>query len=173
LQHFDAILRDERELASLLQLTPADDWLQPDAQEAMPRSYEYLKSHPSALGWWVYLFAHKADETLIGVGGFKGVADEHGMVEIGYSIASGYRARGLATEAARGLLDYAFAQPHVTRVDAHTLAERNASVAVLEKLGMKHVETRYDADDGYVWRWSLSRGDYHSLSSSLPRRASR
>ena len=161
LRHFEAILGDEKELASLLQVALDEDWLGFEAaREAIPYSYEYLKSHPTALGWWMYLIIHTADKTLIGVGGFKGEADEHGMVEIGYSIATGYRRRGLATEAAQALVDHAFSHGHVKRVDAHTLPERNGSVRVVEKVGMKYAGTVDDPDDGEVWHWTLSREDY-------------
>jgi ribosomal-protein-alanine N-acetyltransferase len=158
LEHFDAMLRDENELARLLGVSLADDWMGgEEAREAIPYSYNYLKSHPEALGWWMYLFIHTEDNALIGIGGFKGVADAEGMVEIGYSIAPAYRQRGLATEAARGLVDYAFSHAHVTRVDAHTLPERNPSTRVLQRIGMRHVGLGQDPDEGEVWHWSLKR----------------
>jgi RimJ/RimL family protein N-acetyltransferase len=161
LRHFEAILSDEKELASMLQVAIDDDWLGFEAaREAIPYSYDYLKAHPSALGWWMYLFIHTADKTLIGVGGFKGEADEHGMVEIGYCIASGYRLRGLASEAAHALVEHAFSHPHVRRVDAHTLPELGGSVKVLEKVGMKYAGTVQDPEDGEIWHWTLSREDY-------------
>ncbi len=161
LHHFQAILKDETELASLLHVKLADDWLGFDAaQEAMRPAYEHLKAHPEILGWWTYLFVHKPDRTLIGLGGFKGPVTEDGMVELGYAIAPGYRRRGLAREATLGMIDYAFAQTAVTRVDAHTLPERNASTGVLEKVGMRFVETVQDPQDGEVWRWTLSRNDF-------------
>ena len=73
------------------------------------------------------------------------------MVEIGYAIIPAYRRRGLATEAAQALLDFAFSHPHIERVDGHTLAERNGSTRVLEKIGMQHVGTAHDPDVGEVW----------------------
>jgi RimJ/RimL family protein N-acetyltransferase len=155
------MLRDERELAAMLKVSAADDWLGFDgAREAMPPSYEYLKAHPSALGWWTYLFIHKADRTLIGLGGFKGKADADGMVEIGYSIAPAYRRRGLASEAARAMIEYALSHTHVTRVDAHTLPEKNPSTKVLQKVGMKFMGEVHDPEDGYIWHWSLKREEY-------------
>lgn len=161
LSHFEAIIHDEARLAVLLQVELAEDWLGFDAaSEAMRPAYEYLKSHPSAFGWWTYLFIHKSDRTLIGLGGFKGEVNAEGMVEIGYAIAPGYRRRGLAREASLGMIDYAFAHPKIARVDAHTLPERNASTGVLEKVRMKHLGTVNDPDDGEIWHWSLSREDY-------------
>lgn len=161
LTHFEAMLRDENELAALLGVRPADGWLEfGAAKEAMQPSYEYLRAHPSALGWWTYLFVHTADKALVGLGGFKGEPDAEGVVEIGYSVAPGYRGRGLAAEAARGMIDYAFAHPRVTRVIAHTLPEPNASTKVLERVGMRFAGEVNDPDDGYVWRWGLGREDY-------------
>jgi ribosomal-protein-alanine N-acetyltransferase len=161
LRHFEAMFEDEQKLARLLNVSLAEGWLEFEAaQQAMPYSYEYLKAHPSAFGWWTYLFIHTEDNALIGIGGFKGEANAEGMVEIGYSIAPGYRLRGLATEAARAMIDYAFSHPHVTSVDAHTLPERNPSTRVLQRVGMKHVGTAQDPDEGEVWHWSLKRDDY-------------
>lgn len=90
--------------------------------ETMRFLYKCLKAKPSLLGWWTYLFIHAEDEALIGQGGYKGKADEEGMVEIGYAIIPASVGRGLATEAARGLIANAFAHEHIERVDAHTLA---------------------------------------------------
>ncbi len=159
--HFEALLNDEAQLAAMLQVELDPEWLGFDAaREAMQPASEYLKSHPSALGWWTYLFIHKPDNTLIGLGGFKGEVNAEGIVEIGYEIAPSYRRRGLASEASEGMIDYAFANPEVKRVDAHTLPERNASTGVLEKVGMKFLGAVHDPDDGEVWHWGLTREQY-------------
>ncbi len=158
LSHFEAVLDDPERLAQMLGVSLVEGWVAfPDA---IPRGHEYLKAHPDALGWWMYLFTHAADQALIGFGGFKGQASESGVVEIGYSIAPAYQNRGLATEASQGLIDYAFAHPEVKSVDAHTLAVTNPSTKVLEKLGMKKKGVLNDPDHGEVWHWSLSREDY-------------
>jgi len=160
LKHFEAILEDQGGLNQLLGVTVFENWFVfPGVAgiEAIRYGYEYLKATPDAAGWWTYLFIHVEDNALVGHGGFKGKANEAGMVEIGYAIVPAYRGRGLATEAAQGLTDYAFSHPHVRTVDAHTLAEPNASTRVLEKLGMKHIETVQDPDVGDVWHWSLER----------------
>ena len=160
LAHFEALIDDESRLAPMLQVELAPEWLGFEARAAMRPASDYLKAHPSALGWWTYLFIHKPDNTLIGLGGFKGEVDAEGMVEIGYEIAPSYRRRGLASEASEGMIDYAFAQPAIKRVDAHTLPERNASTGVLEKVGMKFLGAVHDPGDGEVWHWSLTREQY-------------
>jgi [ribosomal protein S5]-alanine N-acetyltransferase len=163
LQHFEAILQDQKQLEQMLGVTVFDNWFDfPGVAgiEAIRFSYEYLKAHPDALGWWTYLFIHVKDNTLVGLGGYKGKADEAGMVEIGYAIIPAYRCKGLATEAAEGLIHHAFSATHIRRVEAHTLAEHNASTRVLEKVGMKNTGTIHDPDDGDIWHWSLNKEDY-------------
>ena len=163
LKHFEAILNHQGKLGQLLGARVFKDWfIFPGVAgiEAIQYSYKYLKANPDVVGWWTYLFIHRADNALIGHGGFKGKPNDLGMVEIGYAIVSHYNGRGLATEAAQGLVDYAFSHPDVRTVDAHTLAERNASSRVLEKIGMKHVGTAQDPDVGEVWHWSLTRDSY-------------
>jgi [ribosomal protein S5]-alanine N-acetyltransferase len=161
LRHFEAVLTaDQRRLERMLDVTVFEDGFDfpgVASVETMRFLYEHLKANPDTLGWWTYLFVHGEDEVLIGQGGYKGKADEAGMVEIGYAIVPAYRRRGLATEAAQGLIDHAFAHARVKRIDAHTLAERNASTRVLEKVGMEFVGAVDDPDLGEVWRWSLRR----------------
>ena len=161
LSHFEAILKDPRRLEQMLDVGLTECWLV--FPEAMQSGYEYLKANPSALGWWTYLFIHSKDKSLIGNGGFAGLPDESGMVEIGYAIAPAYRNRGLASEAAQGLVDYAFTQQQIKMVDAHTLAATNASTKVLEKIGMKRIGTTHDPDEGEVWHWRLMREDYSKI----------
>ena len=163
LKHFEAILNHQGKLGQLLGARVFKDWfIFPGVAgiEAIQYGYEYLKAYPDVVGWWTYLFIHTEDNALIGHGGFKGKANDAGMVEMGYAIVSHYNGRGLATEAAQGLIDYAFSHPHIKTVDAHTLAEPNASTRVLEKVGMKHVGTAQDPDVGEVWHWSLDRDSY-------------
>ena len=163
LEHFEAILEDQKQVEQMLGVTVFDNWFDfPGVVSirTMRFLYEHLKANPDALGWWTYLFVHAKDRVLVGTGGYKGKADESGMVEIGYAIVPAYRGRGLATEAARGFIDHAFSHAHIERVDAHTLAGRNASTRVLEKAGMKHVGTVSDPDHGEIWPWSMSRETY-------------
>ena len=93
------------------------------------------------------------DRRLIGFCSFVGPPDAEGAVEIGYGIAPGFEGQGYATEAARLLIEQAFASDRVRRVRAHTLPERNASTRVLEKCGFQHCGELIDPVDGPVWRW--------------------
>ncbi|MCC2547289.1 GNAT family N-acetyltransferase [Hymenobacter sp. BT175] len=155
---FEAARRSDEALATLLEVSCAPEWLGfPDARDALVPGHEHLKAHPEVLPWWTYLFVHRPHRRLIGVGGYKGMPDAAGRVEIGYSLAPSYRGQGLATEAARGLVSFAFRHPAVRRVDAHTRPLRNASGRVLEKTGLRKTGAVVDPDDGEVWHWTLER----------------
>ena len=143
-------------LAATLGVDVAPDWAGVDAMDAINRTRDKLADDPGLAPWWMHFIIHEADGTLIGLGGFKG-RPEGGQVEIGYEIAPGYRLRGLATEAARGMVDHALADPRVDHVLAHTLPVDSASTTVLQRLGLTFIESVDDPDDGPVWRWRLDR----------------
>src|SRR5438045_66715 len=157
LKHFEAILKDQWQLEQLLGVTVLHNWFDfPGVAgiEAIQFGYDYLKANPDARGWWTYFFIHVKDNALVGIGGYTGKADESGMVEIGYAIIPAYQCQGLATEAAVGLIDRAFSNKQIRRVEAHTLAEHNASTRVWEKEGMANGGKDHDKDVGEVSRWS-------------------
>lgn len=86
LKHFEAILKDQKLLERMLGVTVFDDWFDfPGVAgiEAIRYAYQYLKANPDALGWWTYLFIHVKDNVLVGLGGYKGKANEAGMGENG------------------------------------------------------------------------------------------
>jgi RimJ/RimL family protein N-acetyltransferase len=158
--HIEALLRHKSELAAILHVTVPANW--PHFPEAFSLSAnESRESNPSSTDWHGYFFIHPKDRVLVGNGGFKGPPDELGTIEIGYEIASEYWNRGLATEAAHRMIDYAFAHEEVQAVIAHTLAERNASNRVLQKVGMKFIAEVDDPEEGKIWRWQISRDKYH------------
>jgi ADP-ribosylglycohydrolase/RimJ/RimL family protein N-acetyltransferase len=120
-----------------------------------------LETHPDWRGFWTTFFVATLgarERVLVGLGGYQGPPSEEGVVEIGYSIAPAHRGRGLATQAARALTHVAFLDPRVEAVEAHTLAEPNASTRVLEKVGMTRVAERVLPGEGPVWQWRLRRG---------------
>lgn len=126
--------------------------------EAVPYAFRYALEKNDE--WGMYYFIHRKDNILIGNGGFKGAPNDEGAVEIGYALAEKYRGQGLATEAARGLTEFAFSFPFVKTVQAHTLAEKNASNCILQKIGMKFVCSLHDPEDGDLWQWRVTRQEY-------------
>lgn len=157
--HFAALQREgEGALAAMLGVTPAQDWLEFEpARQAMAIGENHLTAFPRDENWWTFLFLHRGDRALIGLGGYMGWPGDSGVAEIGYALAPGYQGQGLATEAARGMIDHAFAQPFVTEVQTHTLPGPNSSTAVLARLGLRFLGEIQDPEDGLIWRWSLQR----------------
>lgn len=60
-----------------------------------------------------------------------------GRLEIGYGIVASRRGRGLATEAARAMVEFALTAPGVHTVYADVELSNPASVRVLEKAGLQ------------------------------------
>ena len=88
----------------------------------------------------------------VGGGGFKG-APANGKVEIAYFTLPELEGQGYATATARALTALARdASPDVT-VMARTLPEKNASNALLQKLGFAFAGDVDDPEDGPVWEW--------------------
>ena len=85
-----------------------------------------------------------APGTLVGAGGFKGAPDPDGIVEIGYSVLPDFQRKGYAFEAVDGWVKFAFAQPKVRMICAHTLANGAPSIGVLKKAGFRQVGRGYD-----------------------------
>jgi RimJ/RimL family protein N-acetyltransferase len=107
--------------------------------------------------WNGFLFVNRRAGVLVGNGGFYGPPNAAGEVEFGYEIAPEHQNRGYATEAVFGFIDFAFADARVLLVIAHTLAQKNASNAVLIKAGLEFVAELPNAELGKVWRWQRAR----------------
>jgi RimJ/RimL family protein N-acetyltransferase len=85
---------------------------------------------------------------VIGSVGFHGRPDAAGRAEVGYQVEPASRGRGFATEAVRGLLDWA-ATEHGVRSFRASIAPDNApSLALASRLGFAVVGRRIDEVDG-------------------------
>jgi RimJ/RimL family protein N-acetyltransferase len=155
--HKELFWRNRDELATLLQVTLPKNW------PHFPDTFSPTANEPadsSSTHWRGYFFIWPVGGVLVGNGGFKGPPNRSGTVEIGYEIAAEYWNRGFATEAAQGVIDYAFAQREVQIVIAHTLAEKNASNCVLQKVGMMYGAEVDNRELGKIYRWQISRKEY-------------
>ena len=101
-----------------------------------------------------YLVVRTEDALVVGEIGFVG-PPTHGAVTIGYGIVPGERRQGYASEAIRGLSEWALRQPGVEEVRAQTLPGNEPSARALLRAGF------VEAEPGeYVRRFALlaSRG---------------
>jgi RimJ/RimL family protein N-acetyltransferase len=145
----DALVRDRREAERLLGLGIPADWPDAELVEFLPLYAGYLRKHPEALGYGVWLVVERETRTVVGSAGFRGLPKGEGEVEIGYGVHADSRHRGYATEAVRALIGWALAQSGVTRITAHCDPSNVASLRVVAKAGMREAGER----DG-LSRWS-------------------
>lgn len=79
----------------------------------------------------------KDNGELIGAIGL-GLKLDHEYAALGYWIGKPYWNRGYCTEAATGVLRYAFIELRLNRVHAHHFSNNPASGRVMQKIGMRH-----------------------------------
>lgn len=114
-----------------------------------------LARSPQVPPWCGYI-GWKADLPQ-GFGGFVGQPDGAGTVEIGYLTFPANEGQGIASAVAAGLVEIARANG-LAAVIAHTLAQENASTAVLRRNHFVRDGEAHDPDEGTVWRWRLNLG---------------
>ena len=127
-------------------------------EEVSPEWLAMLEEATEADPWrFGFFMIEQATGHAIGSCGFTGPPDDNGGVEIAYGVARERNGLGFATEAAAALVEFAQADPRVTRVYAHTLPETNASTRVLTKCGFTFAGEESVPHDGLVWRWERAR----------------
>ena len=142
----DAAIEDEPKLGRLLAATVADGWA--GFPDSLPVLRNSCARNPPGHAWGTFFFVLDDPRTLVGLGGYKGGPSDEGIVEIGYAIAPAFRGRGLATAAVQEMVTRGFGDPQVRFIDAHTLAQPNASTRVLEKSGFEMLGALEDPDGG-------------------------
>ncbi|HEX6289282.1 MAG TPA: GNAT family N-acetyltransferase [Herpetosiphonaceae bacterium] len=131
-----AAISQRAELENLVGAHVPAAWPTPDLCDLLPFYADHLARDPAWLGWGVWLLLDDSARTLVGDAGFKGPPDA-GTVEIGYGVLPAFQRRGYATEAARALVRWAFAQPQIEQIIAECLADNVPSIRVLQRLGMQ------------------------------------
>jgi RimJ/RimL family protein N-acetyltransferase len=124
-------------LSGALGATVPDNW-PPELYDRPAMEYAYRQLDDRAEQRWSawYLVENRASGCeVVGICGFKGRPDAKGSAEIGYSILTQFRHRGLATEAVARLVQWAFSHPGVNEVSAETLPHLVQSIKVLENNG--------------------------------------
>jgi len=156
LAHLAAIVRDPLSLGDLLGVAIPEQW--PAYPAAYPHALDLLRKDPlrSYSGWWLYLFVDPAHKVLVGCGGFKDAPDQNGVVEIGCEIAPASRGRGFATEATRGLINYACTRPEVRAIDAYSQAQPGGQSAFVAAVGMIRIGDTLESNANIAWHWRIT-----------------
>ena len=90
---------------------------------------------------------------MVGHAGFHGPPGVNGpeqpeAVELGYTVFPEFRGRGLATEAARALMDWAREAHGVSHFIASVAPGNKPSLAIVGKLGFVQTGEQWDEEDG-------------------------
>jgi len=129
---------DGARLAKHLRVVVPAGWPPQYTEDTQVFMAETLAAAPQDCGWWLWYFIDARERALVGQGGFKGPPQD-GSIEVGYSIVDAFQKRGYATEAVGALIEWAFTQPGVDRVIAHTYRHLHASIRVMEKNGLVYL----------------------------------
>lgn len=154
-------LNDRARFGRLLGAKVPSAWPPPlNDESSMTWFTEYVEENPEAVGWaaWYFLLKARRDRsTAIGNGGFKGVPDPSGTVEIGYSVLEQHQGKGLATEGVGVLIGWAFSHRRINRIIAQAIPDLRASIRVLEKQGFTFVGD--GLEEGAIL-YKVDRGDF-------------
>jgi [ribosomal protein S5]-alanine N-acetyltransferase len=141
LVHVEAELESAEALGRLLGATVPASWPPGEYdRSAMEFFRTRLAEEPASVGWYGWYAVQRAADgpfVVIGAAGYLGPPGAEGTVEVGYSIAPEFRARGYATGIVQALLTRAWSFPAVRRVIAHAQSSNVGSAKVLERCGFR------------------------------------
>jgi len=121
-------------------------------------SLEQIRADPEGRLWGdTLLLSRDSPPRVIGSVIFHGRPAEDGIAEVGYGVEERSQLLGYATEATRACVRWALEQPGVRAVTATTFPWHAASLRVIAKLGMRHVETREHETLGDLLVFELRR----------------
>lgn len=162
LRHFNR--NDLDELALIFSDPLVLKYLSPNRAATREETHTALLSiirHWERHGYGRWAVVHQATQKLIGYGGLRCF---DGTPELVYLLSRPYWGCGLATEIARGCLEYGFIQHRFERIVALTRPDNLASRRVMEKIGLSY-QRRDKFFDIDVVLYDLTRDAY--LSQSL------
>lgn len=139
LDHIHAELEGPQRLTALLGVDIEAGWPPGEYDRGAQEFFRdrLRKGGSDVVGWYTWYAIRRSgpQRILVGAAGFLGPPSEEGDAEIGFSIMPAWRGQGYATELVGMLLTWAFDDPRVRRILAHTTAQNAASCRVLEKSG--------------------------------------
>ncbi|ROL71839.1 GNAT family N-acetyltransferase [Pseudomonas protegens] len=133
LEHFEACLRMDLD-PEVTRFTPGiwdgGQWHRDFLQSRMTQDFG------ERCGYWA-IFAKEAPSDLLGWVSFIPFDAVGPELEMGWRLVRRAWGRGVATEAARRIVEHAFADPEVERIVADAHIDNGASLAVARKIGFR------------------------------------
>lgn len=129
---------DADELYALVEANRAhlSPWMPWAARQTREGTLEFIRTARRQLeAGEGFQLALAVDERLAGVFGYHDLDRENLRVAIGYWLAAEAQGSGLATEAVRALVDHAFADWRLHRVEIRAAVGNARSIAICDRLG--------------------------------------
>ncbi|WP_026478590.1 GNAT family N-acetyltransferase [Alkaliphilus transvaalensis] len=108
-----------------------------EAKQIIEQRLKEYASHSGGL-WGAY---HRDKRKIIGTVGFFNIDVNNLKAELGYTFARNYWGQGYATEVAKVLVTFGFNKLKLERIEARCHGDNEASIRVLEKIGMSYEGT--------------------------------
>ena len=137
-----------------LNLLKGKSWPDEDALESLPRIYNHLSKVEAPTGFESWMIIKKDSREIIGDLGFKGFHYEEENIDLGYGIIKEERRKGFTEEAAREIIEWAFATGLVKEITANCLKENISSINLLKKLDFIQIK-----EEEELIYWVLNRRD--------------
>ncbi len=114
----------------------------------------------------------KESSRLIGSMGFVKLDEANSCASIGYALANRYWGQGIMTEAVERLIEFAFGEMNLNRVEAVHFLPNEASGRVMQKAGMKYegiLRQRMYSKNKYwdVKQYAIIREDWESRKGAI------
>ena len=150
----NASIRDDLESASqFINLSIPSEWL--EAKWLMEMRLAKMRETPALEPWLLRAVGLRETKTMIGFIGFHTLPGAEylnpyapGSVEFGYTIFSGYRKNGYASEAAQALMDWATSEHGVKRFVVSISPTNEPSLRIAQKFGFRKVGYFMDPEEG-------------------------
>ncbi len=108
---------------------------------------------------------------LVGICGFKPVDRKNNSAELGYWLAESFTGRGIMTQCVRALVEYAFCEMTINRIELKAATANKQSRGIAERLGFTYEGNLREAEwlnDRYVDQavYSILRRDWNAESGA-------
>lgn len=117
-------------------------WIGPHTREDVRDEIAQQMEHQVSLGWSFWAVEETTTGRFLGDCGLQPLEHRGPEVELGYDFHPDVWGRGVATEAARAVMEQAFGPLKIERVVAVVDPEHRASQRVLEKAGLRRAGKR-------------------------------
>ena len=118
----------------------------PHESKAYTEDYlRYIQSRYALEDFYDWAVIERESRRMIGTCGFTRIDTENDSAEIGYVLNPDFHGRGYAAEAAAKVVEFGFLTLGLNRIEARFMQGNDASLRVMEKLGMSFEGYHRDA----------------------------